>query len=94
MANIKSAKKRIAVNEKKNLENRMVKAKINTLVKKFRAAVAGAEFDLADELLKVVFAELDSAAGNNIMHKNKAARNKAKLSKQLHDAKAVKKAKK
>jgi len=90
MANIKSAKKRIATNEKKNLENRMVKSKISTEVKKFKAAVAAGEFDLADELLKVVFAELDSAAGDSVMHKNKAARNKAKYSKMLHDAKTKK----
>ena len=90
MANIKSAKKRIATNEKKKLQNRSCKSKINTDIKKFRAAVAAGEFDLADELLKVVFAELDSAAGNNVMHKNKAARNKAKLSKSLHNAKSKK----
>ena len=91
MANIKSAKKRIATNEKKRAENRMVKTKVNTDIKKFRAAVTAGEFALADELLKIVFAELDAAAGNNVMHKNKAARNKAKLSKQLHDAKMKKK---
>ena len=90
MANIKSAKKRIATNEKKNLQNRMAKSKISTDVKKFKAAVAAKELKLAEELLSVVFAELDSAAGNDTIHKNKAARNKAKLSKMLHDAKAKK----
>lgn len=87
MANIKSAKKRIATNEKKNLENRMAKSKMSTDIKKFKAAVTAGEFVLADEMLKVVFAELDSAAGQNVIHKNKAARNKASLSKMLHDAK-------
>jgi len=87
MANIKSAKKRIATNEKKNLENRSAKSKVNTEVKKFKAAIAANEIALAEELLNVVFSELDSAAGSSVMHKNKAARNKAKLSKMLHDAK-------
>jgi len=91
MANIKSAKKRIGVNEKKQAQNQMVKSKIKTDVKKFKTAVAAGEFKLAEELLKVVFSELDMAAGGNVMHKNKAARNKASLSKQLHEAKSVKK---
>jgi len=93
MANIKSAKKRIAVNEKKQAQNQMVKSKIKTDIKKFKAAVTAGEFKLADELLKVVFSELDMAAGNNIMHKNKAARDKANLSKQLHEARNQKKKK-
>lgn len=87
MANIKSAKKRIATNEKKKLENRMVKSKVNTDTKKFKAAVTAGELVLADELLNVLFSELDSAAGSDVIHKNKAARNKANLSKMLHDAK-------
>jgi len=91
MANIKSAQKRIATSEKKTQRNRMVKSEINTSIKKFKAAVSGREFDLADELLKVVFADLDSAATNNTMHKNKAARNKANLSKMLFAAKNKKK---
>jgi len=91
MANIKSAKKRIAVNEKKQAQNQMVKSKIKTDIKKFKAAVTAGELTLADEMLKVVFSELDMAASNNIMHRNKAARNKANLSKQLHEAKQTKK---
>ena len=91
MANIKSAQKRIATTKAKTQQNRMVKSEINTVIKKFKAAVSGGEFALAEELLKVVFAELDSAAGNNTIHKNKAARNKSKLSKMLHDAKNKKK---
>jgi len=87
MANIKSAKKRIATNEKKNAQNQAVRSKVKSDIKKFKSAVAAKEFKLADELLKVVFAELDAAAGDNVMHKNKADRNKAKLSKQLHEAK-------
>ena len=88
MANIKSAKKRAKVSEKKNLENRMIKSKINTHVKKYKAAVTAKEFVLADELLRVVVSLLDNGAQDGVMHKNKADRNKAKLTKMLHDAKA------
>jgi small subunit ribosomal protein S20 len=91
MANIKSAQKRIAVNEKKNLQNRAAKSGISTLVKKFKNAVAASEFDLAAELLKNVVAALDSAAANSTIHKNKADRQKGTYSKMLSDAKNSKK---
>jgi small subunit ribosomal protein S20 len=87
MANIKSAIKRIGVNEKKNEQNRMVKSEMATLIKKFRAAVSAKEFKLADALYKEVTEALDKAAGDNIIHKNKAANNKAKLAKVLANAK-------
>ena len=40
MANIKSAKKRIKVTEKKTLQNKMVKSALKTAIKKFESAVA------------------------------------------------------
>ena len=39
MANIKSAKKRILVNQAKALQNQMVKSQLKTVIKKFNAAV-------------------------------------------------------
>ena len=91
MANIKSAQKRIGVNEKKNLQNRMIKSEINTNIKKFKNALATKEFKLAEELLRVVSSLLDNGAQDGVLHKNKADRNKANLAKQLSDAKAKKK---
>ena len=41
MPNIRSAIKRVKVNEKKNLRNRMIKSSVKTTLKKFDAAVAG-----------------------------------------------------
>jgi small subunit ribosomal protein S20 len=90
MANIKSAKKRIAVNEKKNLQNRAAKSEINTMIKKFKNAVAAGEFKLATELLKDVMAVLDTAAQNSTIHSNKADRQKGRLAKLLHDAQTKK----
>ena len=91
MANIKSAKKRIGVNEKKNLQNRMIKSEINTNVKKFKASVAAKEFKLAEELLRVVSSSLDSGVQDSVIHKNKADRDKSKLAKMLSNAQAKKK---
>ena len=81
MANIKSAKKRILVNDKKNLRNRSTKSALKTTVKKFNAAVAEGNKELAASMLPGVISAVDKAAAKGIMHKNAANRKKAELSK-------------
>ena len=54
MANIKSAKKRILVNNKKNLRNRSVKSALKTAIKKYDAAVASGDKELAASMLPKV----------------------------------------
>lgn len=81
MANIKSAKKRILVNDKKNLRNRSIKSALKTTVKKFNAAVAEGNKELAASMLPGVISTVDKAAAKGIMHKNAANRKKAELSK-------------
>lgn len=81
MANIKSAKKRILVNDKKNLRNRSIKSALKTIVKKFNAAVAEGNKELAASMLPGVISAVDKAAAKGIMHKNAANRKKAELSK-------------
>lgn len=86
MPNIKSAIKRVGVNEKKNLENRMIKSKISTYVKKFKNEVKENHLDEAQKLLSEVFSLLDTAAKDNVIHKNNANSKKATLAKMLSDA--------
>lgn len=81
MANIKSAKKRILVNDKKNLRNRSIKSALKTTVKKFNAAVAEGNKELVASMLPGVISAVDKAAAKGIMHKNAANRKKAELSK-------------
>ena len=73
MANIKSAKKRIAITEKKTAVNRRKKSELNTYIKKYKA-------EPSPELFAKVTSLLDKAAQDNIIHQNKANRIKAKLS--------------
>lgn len=83
MPNIKSAKKRVLVIEKKNDQNRMLKSALKTAIKKYLAVVASGNKEEATKLLPATFAEIDSAASKGIIHKNNAANKKAKLSKKL-----------
>lgn len=81
MANIKSAKKRILVNNKKNLRNRSIKSALKTVLKKFNTAVAEGNKELAASMLPTVISAVDKAAAKGVMHKNAANRKKAELSK-------------
>lgn len=76
MANHKSALKRIRSNEAKRLRNRYQHKTTRTFIKKLRSTSDKTE---AQELLKTVTSMLDKLAKKNIIHRNKAANNKSKL---------------
>ena len=78
MANHKSALKRIRANATKRLRNRYQAKTTRTFVKRLRNAVCKEE---ALALLPKVTSMLDRLAKKNVIHKNKAANNKSKLTK-------------
>lgn len=79
MANIKSAKKRIEVNNRQTLENKSYTSKIATMVKKYKTAV-DAKDENASKLLNETFSLIDSAVSKGILAKATANRKKARLS--------------
>lgn len=83
MANIKSAKKRIKVNEKKALANKMIKSALKTTIKKFEEAVVAGNKEVAAENYKATVKALDMAVSKNILHINKASRKKSRLNAKL-----------
>ena len=76
MPNIKSAKKRVLVNQTKAARNKAAVSAVKTALKKFDAAVAEGTKDEA--------AVANKAAANGLMHKNKAARKKHQLTIKLN----------
>ena len=84
MANIKSAKKRILVNQTKALQNQMVKNQLKTFIKKFKAAVDAGDKALASELYRVVVKKVDQAVARGILHKNNAAHKKSEFTLKLN----------
>ena len=86
MPNIKSAKKRVLVIEKKTLQNKMFKSAFKTIVKKYEAAVAEGDKDAAIALYREVVKVTDKAVAKGILHKNTAARKKSQLTKKLNAA--------
>ncbi len=86
MPNIKSAKKRVLVTEKKSQQNKAVKSALKTQIKKFLAAVNAGDKDAAQALYPETVSAIDSAVTKGILHKNNAANKKAKLAKKLNAA--------
>lgn len=84
MANIKSAKKRIRNSEAKRERNRYQHKSTRTVIKKVRQATSKKE---AEELLNKVTAMLDKLAKNNVIHRNKAANLKSKLTQHVNTLK-------
>lgn len=84
MANIKSAKKRIRVIERKTLRNKMIKSALKTQIKKFETAVANKNVEEAKEQLRLTYKALDMAASKKVIHKNVARRKKSRLTAKLN----------
>ena len=88
MANIKSAKKRILVINKKTARNRRVKSHLKAVIKSFDAAVAASDFDTAKTKLTLAEKRLMQAASKGTIHKNTASRKVSRLTKKFNQAKA------
>ena len=80
MANIKSAAKRIKVIDRQTLENKSLKTKIATYVKKYKVAVDNGDKEASAKLLSETFSLIDSAVSKGTLQKATANRKKARLS--------------
>ena len=81
MANIKSAKKRILVNQTKAARNKSIKSAVKTAMKKVDAAVANNDAEAANAALTNAISAIDKAQSKGVYHKNNAARKVSRISK-------------
>jgi len=84
LANIKSAKKRILVNQTKAARNKAIKSKVKTCVKKVETAVANKDAAAAAEALRAATVEISKAGTKGVYHKNTCARKISRLSKAVN----------
>ena len=82
MPNIKSAKKRVLVNDSNRLENKKVRKAYRDAVKAFETAAQNGEKDL-DKAFKKAVSEVDKAWSKGVLKRNTADRKKAHLAKLL-----------
>jgi small subunit ribosomal protein S20 len=84
MANIKSQIKRNRQNEGRRLRNKAVRSELKTREKNAVAAAEAGEQDRAEELLRLAQHKLDTAVSKGVIHRNTAARRKARLTKRVN----------
>ena len=84
MPNIKSAKKRVLVIDKKTARNKAVKSEMKTEVKKFLALVTAGNKEEATKLFPYTCSIIDSAVSKGVIKKNTAANKKSGLAKKLN----------
>lgn len=83
MANIKSAKKRARQAEKHRKHNASLRSMVRTYIKKVHTAIEAGDKKLAEESYKAAQPVIDSMARKGLIHKNKAARHKSRLTAQI-----------
>ena len=88
MPNIKSAIKRVKINDKKKAQNITVKSAMRTSVKKVEAAVVNNDATAATTTFADAASKLDKAASKGLIHKNAAARKKSRLMKKINSLNA------
>lgn len=84
MPNIKSAKKRVRVTERKTLRNRMIKSAVRTDIKKLETAISAGDATTASDQFRKTVASIDRATSKGIFHKKTADRKKSRLAVRVH----------
>ncbi len=86
MANTRSALKRIRSSEKKRQRNRFFRSAARTQIKKARRLLDEGRMEEAGAAVRQAVSALDKAAQKGVIHKNNAARRKARLMQQFNKA--------
>ncbi len=84
MPNIKSAKKRVLVTEKKTERNKAEKTRVKNAIKKFQATVASGDKEAAAAMFPTTCSIIDGAVAKGVLKKNTAANKKSGLAKKLN----------
>ncbi len=89
MPNIRSAKKRMRLEEKRRVRNHTIKSTVRTYVTKARNAITAAPAEpQTEEAIREAIRNLDMAVNKGVLHRNNAARRKSRLMARLHAAQA------
>ncbi len=78
MANIDSQKKRILRAERERVENRLYTSAVKTYFRRLEAAASDGQADTAEAELRTLTSTIDKAVKRGALHRNTAARKKAR----------------
>jgi len=79
----KSAIKELRKNHTKRMHNMDIRSDLKRTIKQFLSLIQDKKKDEAQTALKILFKKVDKAAKENVLHKNTAARRKARFSRTL-----------
>ena len=82
MPNIEAAIKRVRTSEKSAAQNNVQKSSMRTAIKKYVQAIEAGN-ENSEQLLKEAIKSIDMAASKGLIHKNKANRDKSRLTAKL-----------
>jgi small subunit ribosomal protein S20 len=80
MANSAQARKRARQNDKQRMHNASLRSTLRTAIKKVIKSIEAGDKAAAQSVYQESVGVIDSIADKNIIHKNKAARHKSRLS--------------
>ena len=83
MPNIRQQEKRVRIATRQRLENLRYRSTVKTLTKRLEAAVADGDDDAAAAEHLALVRTIDKAAAHGALHKNTAARKKARAARIL-----------
>ncbi|WP_100010584.1 30S ribosomal protein S20 [Lentibacillus sediminis] len=84
MANIKSAIKRVDVNNKKRANNQAQKSEMRSNVKRVEKFVEANDAENAKSALNTTFKQIDKAVQKGIIHQNNGNRQKSRLAEKVN----------
>lgn len=88
MANLKSAIKRVRTNEKKRIQNRVVKSDMRTHIKRLEQLIQANDVENAKEAYTLAVRKIDKAVQKGVIHRNNGNRQKTRLAKKLRNISA------
>ncbi len=84
MPNLKNAIKKVNLDNKKKTMNNEYKSSMRTAVKKVEKAILNNDKEVAHENLNTAIKKIDKATKKGVIHPNKGARDKSKLTKKVN----------
>ncbi|HUQ72416.1 MAG TPA: 30S ribosomal protein S20 [Planctomycetaceae bacterium] len=90
MPNTESAKRGHRKSERRRIINKSQRSTLKTTIKKVRVSAGASDAESAKTALGTAIKKLDQGAGKHLIHKNKAARLKSRLTKLVNKLSAPK----
>jgi small subunit ribosomal protein S20 len=88
LANSRQARKRARQGEERRQHNAALRSRMRTYIKRVVAAIESGDKKAAEDAYKYAVPLIDSSAGRDMIHANKAARHKSRLNTRIRSMSA------